>query len=175
MMAILGMLRIVPSWCYWLLALVALCLGCEIHGAGRVQAKWDAEKRSAATGAKMVTAGQDVVLRQVVTNYVDRVKTITVQGETRIKEVPIYVTAQDDAACSINAGFVRMWNAANAGAAISPDPSGADEAPSGVSLSDTAAQHDREATYTHQLEEQLIKLQDAVSGIQAVAAAGASR
>jgi hypothetical protein len=24
MMAILGMLRIVPSWCYWILALVAL-------------------------------------------------------------------------------------------------------------------------------------------------------
>ncbi|QNB08321.1 hypothetical protein G5S34_17220 [Herbaspirillum frisingense] len=174
-MSVLAMLRIVPSWCYWILILVALCLGCEIHGAGRVQAKWDAEKRSAATVAKVVTAGQDVVLRQVVTNYVDRVKTITVQGETRIKEVPIYVTAQDDAACSINAGFVRMWNAANAGTAISPNPSGADEAPSGVSLSDTAAQHDREATYTHQIEEQLIALQDAVSGIQAVAAAAANK
>ncbi|MBW9336182.1 hypothetical protein FEE59_21935 [Herbaspirillum sp. RU 5E] len=175
MMAILGMLRIVPSWCYWILALVALCLGCEIHGAGRVQVKWDAEKRSAAQVAQAVMAGQDVVLRQVVTNYVDRVKTITVQGETQIKEVPIYVTAQDDAACSINTGFVRMWNAANTGAAISPDPSGADEAPSRVSLSDTAAQHDREATYTRQLEEQLSALQDAVSGIQAVAAAAASK
>lgn len=140
-MSIRGPLRIVPSWCYWLLA---LCLGCEIHGAGRVQAKWDADKRSAQQVVQAVTAGQDVVLRQVVTNYVDRVKTITVQGETRIKEVPIYVTAQDDAACSINAGFVRMWNAANTGAAISPDTSGADEAPSGVSLSGTAAQHDRE-------------------------------
>jgi hypothetical protein len=175
MTELIGMLRIIPSWCYWLLALAALCLGCEIHGAGRVQAKWDAEKRSAATVAQAVTAGQEVVLRQVVTNYVDRVKTITVQGETRIKEVPIYVTAQDDAACSINTGFVRMWNAANSGSAISPDPSGADEAPSRVSLSDTAAQHDREATYTRQLEEQLIALQDVISGIQAVAAAAARK
>lgn len=170
-MSVLALLRIVPSWCYWILALVALCLGCEIHGASRVQTKWDAEKRGAQTVAQVVTAGQEVVLRQVVTNYVDRVKTIEVQGETRIKEVPIYVTAQDDAACSINAGFVRLWNAANVGAPVSPDPGGADEAPSGVSLSDTAAQHDREATYTHQLEEQLIALQDAVQGVLAVSAA----
>ena len=44
-MSVLALLRIVPSWCYWILALVALCLGCEIHGAGRVQAKWDADLR----------------------------------------------------------------------------------------------------------------------------------
>lgn len=155
-------------------AIVLLVVGILV-GAGLVWREWTAEKRSAQTVAKVVTTGQEVVLRQVVTNYVDRVKTIRVQGEMRIKEVPIYVTAQDDAACSINAGFVRLWNAANAGTPISPDPSGADEAPSGVSLSDTAAQHDREATYTRQLEEQLISLQNAVSGVQAVAAAAANK
>ena len=52
MMAVLGMLRIVPSWCYWILALVALCLGCEIHGAGRVQAKWDAQVKLQAAAAE---------------------------------------------------------------------------------------------------------------------------
>ncbi|MFJ3045315.1 hypothetical protein ACIPEN_05760 [Herbaspirillum chlorophenolicum] len=41
MRAILAMLRIVPSWCYWILLLAALCLGCELHGAGRIQKKWD--------------------------------------------------------------------------------------------------------------------------------------
>jgi len=41
MSAILAMLRIVPSWCYWILLLAALCLGCELHGAGRIQKKWD--------------------------------------------------------------------------------------------------------------------------------------
>jgi hypothetical protein len=96
-------------------------------------------------------------------------------GETQIKEVPIYVTAQNDAACSINAGFVRLWNAANAGATISPDSGGADAAPSGVSLSEAAAQHVREATYTRGLEEQLIGLQDAVRGVRAVAAAAAEQ
>ncbi|MFJ3316103.1 hypothetical protein ACIPLR_12140 [Herbaspirillum huttiense] len=52
MMAVFGMLRIVPSWCYWIVALVALCLGCEIHGAGRVQAKWDAQVRQQAAAAE---------------------------------------------------------------------------------------------------------------------------
>ncbi|MRT27654.1 hypothetical protein [Herbaspirillum sp. CAH-3] len=52
MIAVLGMLRIVPSWCYWILALVALCLGCEIHGAGRVQAKWDAQVKLQAAAAE---------------------------------------------------------------------------------------------------------------------------
>lgn len=51
-MSILALLRIVPSWCYWLLALVALCLGCEIHGASRVQAKWDAQVRQQAAAAE---------------------------------------------------------------------------------------------------------------------------
>jgi hypothetical protein len=46
------MLRIVPSWCYWILAMVALCLGCEIHGAGRVQAKWDAQVKQQAAAAE---------------------------------------------------------------------------------------------------------------------------
>ena len=52
MMAILGMLRIVPSWCYWILILAVLCLGCEIHGAGRVQAKWDAQVKLQAAAAE---------------------------------------------------------------------------------------------------------------------------
>lgn len=54
-MSVLALLRIVPSWCYWILILVAVCLGCEIHGAGRVQAKWDAQvkQQAAATEAAL--------------------------------------------------------------------------------------------------------------------------
>jgi uncharacterized membrane protein YgcG len=51
-MSVLALLRIVPSWCYWILALVALCLGCEIHGADRVQAKWDAQVKQQAAAAE---------------------------------------------------------------------------------------------------------------------------
>ncbi|BEV15160.1 lysis protein [Herbaspirillum sp. DW155] len=51
-MSVLALLRIVPSWCYWILALVALCLGCEIHGASRVQAKWDVQVKQQAEAAE---------------------------------------------------------------------------------------------------------------------------
>lgn len=51
-MSVLALLRIVPSWCYWILILVAVCLGCEIHGAGRVQAKWDAQVKQQQAAAE---------------------------------------------------------------------------------------------------------------------------
>ncbi|MGZ9713890.1 hypothetical protein ACXX82_24135 [Glaciimonas sp. GNP009] len=40
--ALLATLSRLPVWCYWLLALMALCLGCELHGRHAVQVKWDA-------------------------------------------------------------------------------------------------------------------------------------
>lgn len=55
MSALLGLLRIVPAWCYWILLLLALCLGCEMHGAARIQKKWDAQvkQQAAATEAAL--------------------------------------------------------------------------------------------------------------------------
>ena len=40
-MSLLAAFKFVPSWCYWLLALVALCLGCEMHGRHAVRKQWD--------------------------------------------------------------------------------------------------------------------------------------
>ena len=70
---------------------------------------------------------------QVVTRYVDRVR--TVQGKTSqiIKEVPIYVSASADAQCDVPAGFVRIHDAAASGQPATPGA--ADAAPSGVALS----------------------------------------
>jgi len=43
-MPFLALIRIVPSWCYWLLALLALCIACEVHGRHAVQKEWDADR-----------------------------------------------------------------------------------------------------------------------------------
>ncbi len=40
-MALLGLFRIVPTWCYGLLAIVVLCLAFEWHGRSVVQGKWN--------------------------------------------------------------------------------------------------------------------------------------
>jgi hypothetical protein len=47
MIAILDMFKIVPSWCLWILALVALCLGCELHGRHAVKVEWAAATQEA--------------------------------------------------------------------------------------------------------------------------------
>ncbi len=43
-MALLAAFRIVPAWCYGLLAIVALCLAFEWHGRSVVQGRWDKER-----------------------------------------------------------------------------------------------------------------------------------
>ncbi|MFJ9531267.1 hypothetical protein [Herbaspirillum sp. NPDC101396] len=43
--AIKALLGVVPSWCWWILVIVALCLGCDLHGAGRIQGKWDLQNQ----------------------------------------------------------------------------------------------------------------------------------
>lgn len=86
-------------------------------------------KGKQATEAVRIITKRGEVTEKVVTKWrtVDRI--IEKQGETIIKEVPIYVTAQDDAACRVPAGFIRLWNDANTGNI--PEPSGAVRQPAG--------------------------------------------
>ena len=68
-----------------------------------------------------------------------RIQTVT---KTLIKEVPVYVDRQAVAACTVNTGFVRLYNAAVVGESLpggdANTASGANDAPSGVGL-DTVA------------------------------------
>lgn len=74
----------------------------------------------------------------VITQYVDRVREVRVKGDTIIQKVPVYVTAQADAACTVPVGFVRLHDAAATNTAPD-DPSDSDAQPSGVALSAVAA------------------------------------
>lgn len=117
-------------------ALALLAIGWS-SGAAHVQDKWDAEKQAQALAAAQTGQHQAEATVQVVTEYVDKIKVVRERGATIIKEVPVYVNAQADADCIINAGFVRLHDAA-AGNTI-PGPSRvADAAPSGVALSTVA-------------------------------------
>ncbi|VVD78509.1 hypothetical protein [Pandoraea fibrosis] len=73
----------------------------------------------------------------VITKYVDRVREIRVKGDTIIQKVPVYVTAEADAACTVPVGFVRLHDAA-AGNTPPDNPGDADARPSGVALSAVA-------------------------------------
>lgn len=95
---------------------------------------------------------------KTVTEYVDRVHTIHVKGDTIIKEVTRYVSPEADAACTVPVGFVRMHNAA---AANQPDPSlgAADAAPAGIALSTASETIATNYTTCHANAEQLTRLQ----------------
>ena len=116
-------MSVIP-WPYRLLALVALGVALIgfgwVKGAGHVQAQWDAaiQQQALQTAAARERHAQATV--KVVTQYVDRVCIVREKGGTIIKELPVYVPVQADAACTINRGFVRLHDAA--AAAELPEP-----------------------------------------------------
>jgi len=109
----------VIPWPYRLLALTAFGVALIgfgwIKGASHVQARWDAAIQQQALQTAAIRERQAQATVKVVTQYVDRVRVVREKGETIIKEVPVYVPVQADAACSINRGFVRLHDAAAAG------------------------------------------------------------
>lgn len=106
-------------WPYRLLALAALAVALIgfgwVKGAGHVQARWDAAVQQQTLQATAIRERQALAAVKVVTEYVDRVRIVREKADTIVKEVPVYVPVQADAACTINRGFVRLHDAAAAG------------------------------------------------------------
>ena len=149
-------------WPYRLLALAALAVALIgigwIKGAERVQAKWDAAIQQQILQTAAVRQHQAEATVKVVTQYVDRVRVVREKGDTIIKEVPVYVPVQADAACTINRGFVRLHDVAAAGEL--PDPAGdADAAASGIALSSVAGTVAANYQTCHENAEKLRALQ----------------
>ena len=98
-----------------------------VKGTNHVQAKWDAEIQKQALQTATIREQQAQATVKVVTEYVDRVRIVREKGQTIIKEAPVYVPVQADAACTINRGFVRLHDAAAAGEL--PEPARDADAP----------------------------------------------
>ena len=91
----------------------ALLGGSYKLGRDSVQQEWDAEKSAQQKAVLETKVEQARETAEAVIKYVDRVRTGKVRGDTIIKEVPKYVTKEDDQRCVIGSGFVRLWNDAN--------------------------------------------------------------
>ena len=165
-------------WPYRLLALVLLAVALLgfgwIKGAEHVQAQWDAVVQQQTLQAATVRQKQAEATVKVVTQYVDRVRVVREKGDTIIKEVPVYVPVQADAACTINRGFVRLHDAAAAGEL--PEPArDADAAAAGIALSAVAGTVAANYQTCHESAEQLRALQAWVREVRAVEQAQSSR
>lgn len=111
---------------------------------------------------------QAALSEKVVIRYVDRVRVVREVGATITKEIPVYVTAQADAACPIPAGFVRVHDAAAQGVPLG-EPAGDPDAPApGVTLSAVADTVAGNYTACHETGTQLTELQAWLRGLQAI-------
>jgi hypothetical protein len=149
-------------WPYRLLALAALAVALIgfgwVKGAGHVQARWDAAVQQQTLQATAIRERQALAAVKVVTEYVDRVRIVREKADTIVKEVPVYVPVQADAACTINRGFVRLHDAAAAGEL--PEPAqDADAAAAGIALSAVAGTVAANYQSCHENAEQLRALQ----------------
>ena len=154
-------MSVIP-WPYRLLALAALGLALVgfgwVKGAGHVQAQWDTAVQQQALQVATVREEQAQATVEVITQYVDRVRVVREKGDTIIKEVPVYVPVQADASCTINRGFVRLHDAAAAGAL--PEPArDTDAAAADIALSAVAGTVATNYQTCHETAEQLRALQ----------------
>ncbi|PFH08059.1 hypothetical protein BCF11_0411 [Collimonas sp. PA-H2] len=133
--------EVLPWWARWL-ALVsgAAVFGTICYNKGKQE---EGEKHIAYVNQQAgqtikIAEAQQVVVTQTQIKYVDRIRTIYVKGETIEKQVPIYITKADSARFAVNAGFVRLYDAAWSGE--DPGPAAdSDREPAGVSLAQVAA------------------------------------
>ena len=170
-------MNLIP-WPYRWLAVAALAVALIglgwVKGAGHVQAQWDASIQQQALQAAAIRERQAQATVQVVTQYVDRVRVVREKGETIIKEVPVHVPVQADAACTINRGFVRLHDAAAAGEL--PEPSrDADAAAADIALSAVAGAVAANYQTCHENAEQLRALQGWVHEVRAAEQAPSPR
>lgn len=97
---------------------------------------------------------------RVVTKYVDRVQLVHERGGTIVKEVPIYVTANADAACVVPAGFVQLHDTAASGSPAA-GPAGDPDAPAAATpLSAVAETVASNYAICHATAEQVVALQE---------------
>ena len=149
-----------------LLALAAIGLGAAFQqhriGAAKAETEQVRQQLRAVTGERDTARQERDAARGTVitvTEYVDRVQTVYVAGKTITKEIPVYVTAQADAACTIPAGFVRIHDAAAANVAPEPAAGDPDAPAAGVTLSAVAETVADNYTTCHAIREQVIGLQ----------------
>ena len=155
------------------LLFVVLLLAAIVMGIVTVRhriASAEARAAAAETTARRLQGELDqaALSEKVVIRYVDRVRVVREVGATITKEIPVYVTAQADAACPIPAGFVRVHDAAAQGVPLG-DPAGDPDAPApGVTLSAVADTVAGNYTACHEAGAQLTALQVWLRGLQAI-------
>jgi hypothetical protein len=121
----------------------------------------------------VISRAQSRVVIQTEIKYRDRIKSVYLKGETIERQVPVYVTPGDDTSFGVNAGFVRIYNAAWSG--DDPGPaSDFDREPAGISLSEIAEADAHNATSCRAWREQALSWREFYANLKAITDAAGS-
>lgn len=147
------------------LAVVALLGGLYLKGRGdgieSIRVQLEAE-RAAALAAQLDFERRERELQNEL-DLVQQNKLAKVRVVTReiIKEVPVYVSPESDAGCTVPSGFVQLHNDAAAGVPPASDtPVVPHDTPSGVALSEVATAVAENYGTCRELREQVIGWQE---------------
>jgi len=143
---------------YALMMALPFCLG-ELDGQRRAGQRHIDYVTAQAARTVAIGKAQTKVVIQTEIKYRDRIRKIYLQGEVIEKQVPVYVTRDDDAVYGVNAGFVRAYNAAWSGGDPGP-ASDADREPAGIPLSEVAEADAHNATSCRAWREQVFGLRE---------------
>lgn len=122
-------LNLLGNWQkYLIIGLVILAAAGMVwmHGYGKGSSRLFEYKAEQAVEAVRLSEKRQIVTEKEVIRWRTRDRVVEKQGEVIIKEVPVYVTAADDAACTVPHGFISLWNGANVGE-LPPPPARANE------------------------------------------------
>ena len=142
-----------------LLSAFLLVVGAFYIGGVSNEEKWQFKVKELETAIAKKELEAEKITAEVVTKYIDRIK--IVEGKTReiIKKVPVYITKESDDKCTINNGFVSVFNASANQTDIPITSDDINEGASDIKLSEVATVVSQNNGTYYQVADQLKSLQ----------------
>ena len=146
----------------------ALAIGLTIGATGTLRVMlWKADADQAKV-LKWALDAERVIVKEhrvIEVKYIDKIRTIRLKGKTIVKEVPVYVTKEDDRKCDISNGFVRVFDSAILGERPGP-ATDSDRGPSDVALSEVGEVSAENAAAFRELDSKLDACIDAYNVVK---------
>lgn len=161
---------IIPApvrWCFLVAAALALFGLGLITGIEREGTKHNEYVMAQAAASIKLAKTQIRVIEKTEIQYRDRIVKIYEKGHDLALSVPQYVTPADADRCTVNAGFVRVYDAAFAGEPAGPAAE-SDREPAAVSLADVAEVTADNAAICLAWREQALTLRQLYQQLQSV-------
>jgi hypothetical protein len=142
-----------------IISVIVLAFSLYMEGGISNQAEWEIKIAQVKLDMAKKDSASAEMTTKVVTKYVKQIQVVKETGDVIIKQIPMYITKNDDSMCAIPNGFVLLHDSASRNEV--PDTTRAPNAgTSDVKISEVAGTVVENYTTYYQLAEQLKALQD---------------